>query len=82
MKLNHKVLIISTTDKVYKKLNSKNKEDSELGGKGFYSSSKVAVENLITAFINSTVNKDLNISTVRSGNVIGGGERATTMIAY
>ena len=71
-----KSLIISTTDKVYKNSNSKNKEDSELGGKGFYSSSKVAVENLITAFINSTVNKDLNISTVRSGNVIGGGERA------
>ena len=71
-----KSLVISTTDKVYKYPNHDNKEDSELGGKGYYSSSKVSVENLISAFINSSKNDYLNISTVRSGNVIGGGERA------
>jgi len=69
-------VIVSTTDKVYKNPNSDNKETSQLGGKDFYSSSKVAVENLIFAYSNETINKGLVISTVRSGNVIGGGERA------
>jgi CDP-glucose 4,6-dehydratase len=69
-------VIVSTTDKVYKNPNSDNTESSELGGKDFYSSSKVAVENLIFAYSNESINKDLVISTVRSGNVIGGGERA------
>ena len=71
-----KSLVISTTDKVYKYSNLDNIENSELGGKGYYSASKVAVENIISAFINSSKNKNLNISTVRSGNVIGGGDRA------
>jgi len=73
---NTKTLVISTTDKVYKYSDLDNTEISELGGKGYYSASKVAVENIITAFINSSKNKNLNISTVRSGNVIGGGDRA------
>lgn len=68
-----KSVITSTTDKVYKFSNSDNVESSQLGGKDFYSSSKVGVENVITAFLNSYDN--FNISTVRSGNVLGGGDR-------
>lgn len=69
-------VIVSTTDKVYKNPDSDNIETSQLGGKDFYSSSKVAVENLIFAYLNESINNGLIISTVRSGNVIGGGERA------
>ena len=69
-------VIVSTTDKVYKYPDGDNLETSQLGGKDFYSSSKVAVENLIFAYLNESINNGLIISTVRSGNVIGGGERA------
>ena len=69
-------LIVSTTDKVYKNTSQYNNEDSQLGGNEFYSSSKVAAENIIEAFKNSTNLNDLSISTVRSGNVLGGGDGA------
>jgi CDP-glucose 4,6-dehydratase len=75
-----KSLIISTTDKVYKFSHLDNTENSELGGKGFYSASKVAVENIIIAFNNSFISNNLKVSTVRSGNVIGGGDRASNRL--
>ena len=68
-------LVIATTDKVYKNTSDYNKEDSPLGGNEFYSSSKVAAENVIEAFKNSTDLGNLSISTVRSG-VLGGGDGA------
>ena len=42
-------LVIATTDKVYRDTSDYNKEDSPLGGNEFYSSSKVAAENIIEA---------------------------------
>ncbi len=69
-----KSIIISTTDKVYKNSEVDNNEDSELGGKDFYSASKVGTENVIEAF--KKMESSCYISTVRSGNVIGGGDRA------
>lgn len=69
-----KTIVVATTDKVYKKSDFNNIEDSPLGGKDFYSSSKVGTENVVTAFAN--MQKLFNISVVRSGNVIGGGDRA------
>ncbi|MDC3231277.1 CDP-glucose 4,6-dehydratase [Acidimicrobiia bacterium] len=67
-------LIISTTDKVYKNSASQNLENYELDGSDFYSYSKVAVENLLE--LNSrNLLFDLNIGIVRSGNVLGGGDR-------
>jgi CDP-glucose 4,6-dehydratase len=71
---NLKSVIVATTDKVYKNSSIDNIESSELGGTEFYSSSKVAAENVITAFANHELN--YKISVVRSGNVIGGGDRA------
>ena len=71
-----KTLIIATTDKVYKYPEQNNSENSELGGKDFYSATKVSAELIIQSFINSPKRKDLSITVVRSGNVIGGGDRA------
>lgn len=74
-----KNITISTTDKVYKDSTKFNIETSELGGSEFYSFSKVAVENIIKLFIERNPDK-FCISTVRSGNVIGGGDRGKDRI--
>ena len=68
-------IVIATTDKVYKHPDNLNNEQSELGGKDFYSISKVSKELLVEAILNHPEFKNLTISRVRSGNVIGGGER-------
>ena len=68
--------VIATTDKVYKNPSNDNTETSELGGLDFYSNSKVSKELLIDAFVNHPDFSKLNLNKVRSGNVIGGGERA------
>ena len=70
-------MVISTTDKVYKNSEDLNNEESKLGGSEFYSSSKVAQEMVIESFKNSTHNRKLNLSTVRSGNVLGPGDGAS-----
>ncbi len=71
-----KTLSISTTDKVYKDPSSINTEEYELGGHEFYSASKVSKENVINAYINTKLDSKKNISVIRSGNVIGGGDRS------
>lgn len=72
-----KVLVVITTDKVYKnnKKNSKFIEDDILGGNDLYSASKAATELLCNAYNKSFFTKqDKVIATVRAGNVIGGGD--------
>lgn len=72
-----KSLLITTTDKVYKeKKNIIYKEDDLLKGSEAYSVSKVASEHLIDFYNNllKIENKNRKILTVRSGNVIGGGD--------
>ena len=74
-----KSVVIITTDKVYK-VNKKNRiynELDELGGYDPYSSSKVGVEIVVNSYINSffkKTNLKNKISTVRAGNVVGGGD--------
>jgi len=68
-------LVIATTDKVYLNSDEWNTEESPLGGKEFYSISKVGAEQIIASFKNLYKRHDLNISIIRSGNVIGGGDR-------
>ena len=77
-----KSLIIVTTDKCYK-VKKKGlvsyKENSELGGLDPYSASKACVEILTSSYVNSFCNNSkkkivTNISTVRSGNILGGGD--------
>ena len=75
-----KALIVATTDKVYKYSENKNDENAHLGGIEFYSSSKVGQEMIIEAFKNDEKNKNLNISTVRSGNVLGPGDGGTNRL--
>ena len=81
-KLNNKcIAIFITTDKVYKNVNLKYafREEDALGGFDPYSSSKASCELAITAWRNSFLNfsehqQNIMISSVRSGNVIGGGD--------
>ena len=75
-----KLVTIATTDKVYAIPENMNTEENSLHGTEFYSASKVAAENFISAFINSSKRIDLNILTIRSGNVIGGGDRGEARI--
>lgn len=72
-----KAILTTTTDKVYSNLNlqKKFKETDPLFGKDPYSASKVAVENVIYAYSNLYLqNTDTHITSLRSGNVIGGGD--------
>ena len=74
-----KSVIIVTTDKVYKikKNNKLYKELDQLGGFDPYSASKVGTEIVVESYIKSffkNSNLKNRISTVRAGNVIGGGD--------
>jgi CDP-glucose 4,6-dehydratase len=70
-----KKLVIASTDKVYANpgLAEGNDEMSQLGGQEHYSASKVAMESLIKCEV-SRINKNVEVSVVRSGNVVGGGD--------
>ena len=76
---NLKSVVIATSDKVYKESNKKIfNENDELGGYDPYSLSKVCKELIVKGFKNSFFAKRLkkvNISTVRAGNIIGGGDQ-------
>lgn len=72
-----KAILTTTTDKVYSNLNlgNKFKETDPLFGKDPYSASKVAVENVISAYSNLFSQfSEARITSLRSGNVIGGGD--------
>lgn len=74
-----KVVVIITSDKVYSNLNNQKyfDEKSMLGGKDIYSASKAACELIVNAYNHSFLNSlNINISTARAGNVIGGGDWA------
>ncbi len=74
---NVKSLIYVTSDKVYEndEKNRSFKEYDRLGGTDPYSSSKVAAEYLFNGYSQSFfTDKNIGIATVRSGNVIGGGD--------
>ena len=74
-----KAIMVITTDKVYKNNGSfkyYNEQDC-LEGKDPYSASKVAVESVVTAWQNLSNNfGGPKITSVRAGNVIGGGDFA------
>lgn len=73
-----KGIINVTTDKVYQNIDENNysyKEDDKLNGFDPYSNSKSCSE-LVTDSYNKSFlkNQDIRVSTVRAGNVIGGGD--------
>ena len=66
-----------TTDKVYlnKEWEYGYRENEELNGFDPYSNSKSCSELITSSYLNSFFNKrEIAISTVRAGNVIGGGD--------
>ena len=72
-----KVIIIITSDKCYenKETDWIYSENDKLGGYDPYSSSKACAEILTNAYRESFfISKDIEVSTVRAGNVIGGGD--------
>ncbi|MFX1311125.1 MAG: CDP-glucose 4,6-dehydratase [Promethearchaeota archaeon] len=71
-----KILINATTDKCYENQEKESGyvEGDRLGGYDPYSSSKACSELITTAYRNSFFNKDRKVSSVRIGNVIGGGD--------
>ncbi len=71
-----KVAIFVSTDKVYKNIDSylPFREDDKLGGHDPYSSSKAAAEIIVDSYISSFSEQLPSISTLRAGNVIGGGD--------
>lgn len=76
-----KSVVIITTDKVYKikKKNIHYKELDQLGGLDPYSASKVGAEIVVDSYIKSFFKNSIlqnRVSTVRAGNVIGGGDFA------
>ena len=79
-----KVIVIVTTDKVYKilKTNPEYNEKDNLGASDPYATSKACVEFVTESYHKSFyVNKkNLNVVTVRAGNVIGGGDYSVNRI--
>ena len=75
-------VIIVTTDKVYenKLSNYHFKETDRLGGYDPYSSSKAALELAVKSWRKSFYSDNIKVSTVRAGNVIGGGDWAKDRI--
>ncbi len=75
-----KALIIVTSDKCYKNKEQDNGyvETDELGGHDPYSNSKACAELVIDSYQSSFFSslKNINIASVRAGNVIGGGDWA------
>jgi len=78
---NSKILINFTTDKCYENLENMNGycEEDRLGGYDPYSSSKACSELITTAyrksfFGNNSIKNQKQVSSVRCGNVIGGGD--------
>ena len=79
-----KAAVIITSDKCYKNQESGKgyKETDMLGGDDPYSASKACAEIIANSYIRSFFNdaKYVRISTVRAGNVIGGGDWAADRI--
>ncbi len=78
-KLNNlKAIIVVTSDKCYEntEINKGYKENDPLGGHDPYSSSKAAVELLVSSFRRSYFSDDNSprLVTARAGNVVGGGD--------
>ena len=76
LKSDPKVALFISTDKVYKNIDSylPFREEDKLGGHDPYSSSKAAAEIIIDSYKASFSEELPSISTIRAGNVIGGGD--------
>lgn len=79
-----KSAVIVTTDKCYENMEWPwgYRETDSLGGRDPYSASKSAAELAVKSYRNSFFSQrnDLQVATVRAGNVIGGGDRSAYRI--
>lgn len=77
-----RVVVVVTTDKVYRNMEQqlRFRESDELAGHDPYSASKAACEIAVEAMRKSYFAGKVAISTVRAGNVIGGGDWAQNRI--
>lgn len=73
---NLRSIIIATSDKCYENKENKNffDENSKLGGNEPYSQSKALTEHLLIIFKKNFLKLNICLSSVRAGNVIGGGD--------
>jgi CDP-glucose 4,6-dehydratase len=71
-----KGITIATTDKVYQNIGNHEpfKETDRLGSKDPYSASKAAAELIVTSLATTCNPHKIPVTTVRAGNVIGGGD--------
>ena len=72
-----KSMVVVTSDKCYRNINEKKRftEEDALGGVDPYSASKSCAEIITNSYARTILNKkDLYISSVRAGNIIGGGD--------
>jgi CDP-glucose 4,6-dehydratase len=71
-----KGITVATTDKVYRNLgdDSAFRENDSLGGDDPYSASKASAELIVNSFISALNPFEIPVTTVRAGNVIGGGD--------
>jgi CDP-glucose 4,6-dehydratase len=72
-----RVVVVITTDKVYKaRLAHPHREDESLGGADPYSSSKASAELVVEAYRSSFFQQPTApaVATARAGNVVGGGD--------
>ncbi len=72
-----KSVICITSDKVYENLNQVwgYRENDKLGGKDIYSVSKSSAELIASSYAKTHLNdSNVNVQTVRLGNVVGGGD--------
>ena len=72
-----KSLVVVTSDKCYRNSGEKKKftEEDALGGIDPYSASKSCAEIITSSYANTIINeKDIYVSSVRAGNIIGGGD--------
>lgn len=69
-------MTIATTDKVYQNIDNDKpfRETDALGGKDPYSASKAAAEIVVASLASICNPRKIPITTVRAGNVIGGGD--------
>ena len=69
-------ITFSTTEKVYENLSAQKRfrESEKFGGQDPYSASKAASEILITSIASTQNPNKIPVTTVRAGNVIGGGD--------
>jgi CDP-glucose 4,6-dehydratase len=70
-----RVIVVATTDKVYRDIEHPCREDDALGGHDPYSASKAAAEIVTASYRDSFLaTAGIAVATARAGNVIGGGD--------